>query len=64
MCFSGKEDYIRKIVLKLLMSKMIIEMPVIYFIVLSPGQSDITIGILIVVSNMASVADNLINHRV
>ena len=46
------------------MSKMIIEMPVIYFIVLSPGQSDITIGILIVVSNMASVADNLINHRV
>ena len=64
MCLSGKEDYIRKIVLKLLMSKMIIEMPVIYFIVLSPGQSDITIGILIVVSNMASVADNLINHRV
>ena len=43
---------------------MTIEMPVIYFIVLSPGQSDIIIGILIVVSNTASVEDTLINHRV
>lgn len=64
MCFSGKEGYISKIVLKLIMSKMTIEMPVIYCIVLSLGQSDIIIGILIVVSNMASVEDTLINHRV
>lgn len=46
------------------MSKMTIEMRVIYLIVLSPGQSDIIIGILIVVSNTASVEDTLINHRV
>lgn len=43
---------------------MTIEMPVIYCIVLSLGQSDIIIGILIVVSNMASVEDTVINHRV